>query len=89
MIIEGLEFKKTCDACPEQYDVFKGDEMVGYVRLRWGGLSCRYPNYDGEIIYSESFDDGWKGSFEDDNERNKYLIVIAKELNNYMENENA
>ena len=48
MIIEGLEFKKTCLACPEQYDVFKGDKLVGYVRLRHGGLSCRYPNYEGE-----------------------------------------
>ena len=89
MIIEGLEFKLTCSACPEQYDVFKDDKLVGYVRLRHGGLSCRYPNYEGELIYSESFDDGWKGSFDDDNERNKYLIIIAKELNNYMENENA
>lgn len=86
MIIEGLDFKKTCDACPEQYDVFKGDKMVGYVRLRWGVLSCRYPDYEGDEIYSESFDDGWQGEFEDDNERNKYLIIIAKELNNYMEN---
>jgi hypothetical protein len=90
MIIEGLNFKKTCDACPEQYDVFKGDKMVGYVRLRWGVLSCCYPNYDGEEIYSKSFDDAWQGEFDDDNERNKYLIIIAKELNNYMEkNENA
>lgn len=86
MIIEGLDFKKTCDACPEQYDVFKGDKLVGYVRLRWGVLSCRYPDYEGDEIYSESFDDGWQGEFEDDNERNKYLIIIAKELNNYMEN---
>ena len=90
MIIEGLNFKKTCDACPEQYDVFKGDKMVGYVRLRWGVLSCRYPHSDGEEIYSKSFDDAWQGEFEDDNERNKYLIIIAKELNNYLEkNENA
>lgn len=90
MIIEGLDFKKTCDACPEQYDVFKGDKMVGYVRLRWGVLSCSYPNYLGEEIYSKSFDDAWQGEFDDDNERNKYLIIIAKEINKYMEkNENA
>jgi hypothetical protein len=58
--------------------------------LRWGVLSCCYPNYDGEEIYSKSFDDAWQGEFDDDNERNKYLIIIAKELNNYMEkNENA
>lgn len=90
MIIEGLNFKKTCDACPEQYDVFKDGKQVGYVRLRWGGLSCRYPDYEGDEIYSESFQDAWKGCFDDDNERNKYLLIIANELNNYLEeNENA
>lgn len=85
MIIEGLNFKKTCDACPEQYDVFKDEKQVGYVRLRWGYLSCRYPDYEGDEIYSESFDDAWKGCFDDNNERNKYLLIIANELNNYME----
>lgn len=89
MIIEGLNFKKTCDACPEQYDVFKGDKIVGYVRLRWGLLSCCYPDYEGEEIYSKSFDDAWQGEFDDDNERNKYLIIIATEINNHLEKENA
>lgn len=90
MIIEGLDFKQTCGACPEQYDVFKGKKQVGYVRLRWGDLSCRYPDYEGDEIYSESFQDAWKGCFDDDNERNKYLLIIANELNNYLEeNKNA
>lgn len=31
-----LEFDRTCFACPEQYDVYDGDEKVGYVRLRHG-----------------------------------------------------
>lgn len=90
MIIEGLDFKQTCGACPEQYDVFKDEKQVGYVRLRWGDLSCRYPDYEGDEIYSESFQDAWKGCFDDDNERNKYLLIIANELNNYLEeNKNA
>lgn len=90
MIIEGLDFKQTCGACPEQYDVFKDEKQVGYVRLRWGDLSCRYPDYEGDEIYSESFQDAWKGCFDDDNERNKYLLIIANELNNYLEKqENA
>lgn len=90
MIIKGLDFKQTCGACPEQYDVFKDDKQVGYVRLRWGHLTCDYPDHRGEAIYSESFDDGWKGCFDDDNERNKYLLIIANELNNYLEKqENA
>ena len=90
MIIEGLDFKQTCGACPEQYDVFKGKKQVGYVRLRRGNLTCDYPDHMGNEIYSESFQDAWKGCFDDDNERNKYLLIIANELNNYLEeNKNA
>ena len=90
MIIQDLEFKQTCGACPEQYDVFKDGKQVGYVRLRWGNLSCRYPDHNGDAIYAESFDDAWKGGFDDANERNKYLLEIANALNNYLEEkENA
>lgn len=86
MIIEGLNFKKTCSACPEQYDVFEGEKQVGYVRLRHGYLRCDYPDCGDDTIFDESFDDGWKGEFEDDNERNKYLILIAKAIKEKMKN---
>ena len=36
--ILSLIFEQTCAAYPEQYDVWKGDEQVGYVRLRHGHL---------------------------------------------------
>ena len=38
-----LHLVNTCDACPEQYDVFRGEEKVGYLRLRWGSFTaeCR------------------------------------------------
>lgn len=68
-----LRFEKTCDACPEQYDVFKGGKQVGYIRLRHGVLSCRYPNNHGEIIYAHQFEDEWKGYFETEEERTFYL----------------
>ena len=35
-----LIFKKTCTFSPEQYDVYYNDKQVGYIRLRWGHLSC-------------------------------------------------
>lgn len=45
MKIKGLQFIQTCGACPEQYDVLdKSGNTVGYVRLRWGGLTCEYPD---------------------------------------------
>ena len=68
-----LKFEKTSSACPEQYDVFKGGKQVGYIRLRQGVLSCRYPNNHGEIIYAHQFEDEWKGYFENEEERTFYL----------------
>ena len=68
-----LRFEKTCDACPEQYDVFKGSKQVGYIRLRHGVLSCRYPNIHGKTIYAHQFEDEWKGYFENEGERTFYI----------------
>ena len=68
-----LKFEKTSSACPEQYDVFKGSKQVGYIRLRHGVLSCRYPNTHGETIYAHQFEDEWKGYFDNEEERTLYL----------------
>ena len=77
MIIQKLNFIETCGACPEQYDVFKGGRQVGYVRLRWGTVTCDFPDCRGDTIYSHSFDDGWKGCFDSSEERETYLNRIA------------
>jgi hypothetical protein len=84
MVIDGLEFELTCVACPEQYDVFdENHKQVGYVRLRFGNLTCDYPDYRGDEIYHHEFEeeDGFKGSFDDDNERNEFLKTIAETIN--------
>ena len=89
MIIQKLNFVETCGACPEQYDVFKGGRQVGYVRLRWGTVTCDFPDCRGDTIYSHSFEDGWKGNFADDAEREKYLNEIATMLNARIQLEKA
>ena len=81
MEIKGLFFQDTCSACPEQYDVYKDGQLVGYVRLRWGGLSCEYPYILGERIYTHAFDDGYMGCFESDEQRQFYLSEIADSIN--------
>lgn len=68
-----LKFVQTCGACPEQYDVFKGEEQVGYVRLRWGHMAVTAPNYDGELVYEHFFRDGIQGFFDSPEEREFYL----------------
>ena len=81
MVIEGLYFVLTSAVCPEQYDVFHVGNQVGYVRLRHGCLRCYYPDCGGDIIYRASFDDEWKGCFDDEGERMKYLTEIAVAIN--------
>lgn len=58
-----VTLKRTCWACPEQYDAFIGSEPVGYLRLRHGRFTVRYPDVDGELIYSA--DPEGDGIFED------------------------
>lgn len=38
----GLTLKNTCVLCPEQYDVYYGDTLCGYMRLRHGYFSTEY-----------------------------------------------
>ena len=82
--IKGLWFKLTCGACPEQYDVFRGDEQVAYVRLRFGRLRVDIPDAGGETVYIHDFDQEYKGVFSDEAERVKYLAEITEVIgNNY------
>lgn len=89
MVIKGLDFFKTCFACPEQYDVFDENEnLVGYVRLRWGGLTCEYPDVGGEEIYYASVGDGWTGEFKSEEQRMKHLNKIADRIIEKIRKEN-
>ena len=81
MVIKGLKFVKTCDACPEQYDVTDSiGRQVGYVSLRYGGLRCDYPDVGGETIYYADLDDEWLGEFINEKERKLHLNEIADKL---------
>ena len=89
MIIKGLNFKCTCSGCPEQYDVFdSNDNIVGYVRLRWGGLTCEYPDVGGKLIYEASVGDGWCGIFENESQRIRHLNNIADKILEKINNPN-
>lgn len=79
--ILGLRFECTCGACPEQYDVFDGDEQVGYVRLRHGGLSVECPDSGGEYVFYGS--PAGDGIFHSD-ERGWYLAASALMIRRWM-----
>lgn len=83
MKIKGLNFKLTCSAFPEQYDVFKNRKIVGYVRLRHGTLRCDYPECGGETIYEKIFDSRigmFENNFQKVRELNKIATIINKVL---------
>ncbi len=70
-----IVLKRTCFACPEQYDAFLDNlegAKVGYLRLRWGTFRVDFPDCGGETIYETNLGDGWSGVFNDD-ERDYYL----------------
>lgn len=82
MIIKGLTFKLTCRACPEQYDVFDSSgKQVGYIRLRWGEVTCYYPKVFGEILYSSKVsEDSLRGDFENEEQRTQQLTIMAERI---------
>lgn len=70
MNINGYELVRTCEACPEQYDVYKDRVQVGYLRLRHGYFRADCPDCGGETVYTAS--PKGDGVFYDD-EREFYL----------------
>jgi hypothetical protein len=77
-IVNGLRFVMTCSACPEQYDVFRGEEKVGYVRIRHGTLTVDYPECRGEnLICAEVNGDG---EFASEEERTNWLFNAAEAI---------
>lgn len=73
MNISGTDYQliKISHGCPEQYDVKRDDEVVGYLRLRHGRFTVEYPDCGGkELLSCRPKGDGW---FEED-EREAYLM---------------
>ena len=72
----GLTFRKTCSACPEQYEVRRRNEQVAYVRLRHGTLTVEAPDHGHDLVLKHKFARNI-GAFDDD-ERRPWLERIAR-----------
>lgn len=68
-----LELVKTCDVCPEQYDVLHKGKQVGYIRLRNGVFRVECPDCGGELVYMSKTIRSDAGAFDDDSEREMNL----------------
>src|SRR5690242_1081072 len=57
---DGILLKRTCYACPEQYDALDGrGRRVGYLRLRHGHFTVKCPGVHGEeVLEGEPLGDG-------------------------------
>lgn len=79
--IDGLKLVCTCGACPEQYDVFDGEQQVGYLRLRHGWFRADCPDVGGKTVH-EAYPRG-DGIFNDD-EREAHLVEAVKKIREWM-----
>lgn len=75
--INGYQLKLTCEECPEQYDVFKDGNQVGYLRLRHGKFTVETPKCSGGMVF-QALPAG-DGSFYKD-ERTFYLTEAIKAI---------
>lgn len=73
---------QTCESCPEQYNVTRGGEQVGYLRLRHGRFTVEIPDVGGRLVYdARPLGDG---AFDDD-EREGYLKHAVEAIHSLTE----
>lgn len=75
--IKGYTLKMTCEFCPEQYDVFKDEDNIAYLRLRCGYF---YATCWGNLVYVAR--PTGDGGFEDW-ERIGYLTKAVEAIDRY------
>lgn len=84
--IKGLRFVLTCGSCPEQYDVYRGNRQVGYVRLRHSVIRADYPTCAGETVFRSPYGNSDTGMFLNDEDRMEYLEKIAVIIKDRIKN---
>ena len=78
-----LTLKKTCSACPEQYDAFLDGKRVGYLQLRYGGFYAQVPGCgEGPIVYTAN--PRGDGEFYDEEERDFHLRHACQAILNHL-----
>ncbi len=75
----------TCDACPEQYDVYLDGKIVGYLRLRWGEFRADFVDGDTNHTVYTAHPSG-SGDFNPE-ERNYYLNKAVEAIDKRVHSE--
>lgn len=71
-------------SCPEQYDVYKDEKIVAYVRFRWGSLTVNMEPLGEYICCYDNFSD-FQGNFNSEKQRMYYLKLITKQIDKFYE----
>ena len=79
ILIHGYRLQQTCSACPEQYDVYAGEEQVAYFRLRHGHFYAAVPDHGGDTVYEASPDgDGIFADYERVRHLTEAILAVQK-----------
>lgn len=79
-------FQRTCPSIPEQYCVLeKRTGLTAHVRFCHGVLIVQYPTYVGAIVYEYDFEDPQMAEFQCEEQRLRYLCIVAGELDKKIE----
>lgn len=88
-------FKKFSSFCPEQWHIYRDNEIIGYIRTRWGDVRVDYYK-TGYEDYKQDFswdkvdvivdkNSGGFGTFDTDEERitlfNQVAMILSENLN--------
>ncbi len=66
-----VEIRKTCGACPEQYEGLLDNGETFYIRCRWGQARIDIPH--GTTAATMQYDDEWRGEFESPDDIKKLM----------------
>lgn len=87
VFVNPYKLVNTCSACPEQYDVYREDKLVGYLRLRHSKFTARSVNDDVivyEKIIQDNLEDSMVGAFLSEDQRISELTAAIDFLDNHL-----
>jgi len=80
---DGVSVRLTCVSTPEQYDVLRGDRLIGYIRFRHAKLRVQYPYVGGETLFEEQWPgDEYRSEWDTQDQRahdlSRFLEMLVK-----------
>lgn len=82
IMIGRLNFIEIGPESPEQYEVYDGDQKVGYVRYRFGFLSAECPDFGMREVFGQKLKH--ETGQMTDIERGRWLPVIARRIERHI-----